>query len=112
MSNKPELIDFGQERIRVLHYTWIAFFITFYVWFNMAPLATTMLDSMGWMTREHIKVLAICNVALTIPARIVVGALIDKYGPRVVFSGLMVICAIPALVFAFGDSLAQLDTGC
>ncbi len=108
MSNRPELIDFSQERIRVLHYTWIAFFITFYVWFNMAPLATTMLDSMGWLTREHIKVLAICNVALTIPARIVVGALIDRYGPRVVFSGLMIVCAIPAFIFAFGNSFMQL----
>ncbi|MCP5111793.1 MAG: MFS transporter, partial [bacterium] len=49
---RPELIDFKQERIRTLHYTWIAFFFTFYVWFNMAPLATTMLRSMGWMTRE------------------------------------------------------------
>jgi len=108
MSNKPELVDFSQERIRVLHYTWIAFFITFYVWFNMAPLATTMLDSMGWMTREHIKVLAICNVALTIPARIVIGALIDRYGPRIVFSGLMVLCSIPAFIFAFGDTFMQL----
>ncbi len=108
MKGTPELIDFNQERIRVLHYTWIAFFITFYVWFNMAPLATTMLDSMGWMTKEHIKVLAICNVALTIPARIVIGALIDRYGPRVVFSGLMIICAIPAFFFAVGNSFMQL----
>ena len=59
--NRPELIDFSKERIRVLHYTWIAFFVTFYVWFNMAPLATTMLRSMDWLTREHIKGLAICN---------------------------------------------------
>ena len=105
---KPELIDFSQERIRVLHWTWIAFFITFYVWFNMAPLATTMLSNVGWLTREHIKILAICNVALTIPARIVVGTLIDKYGARVVFSALMVIMGIPAIVFAFGDSFIQL----
>jgi NNP family nitrate/nitrite transporter-like MFS transporter len=74
----------------------------------MAPLATTMLKSMGWLTTEHIKVLAICNVALTIPARIVIGALIDKYGPRIVFSGLMVLMAIPAFVFAFGDTFIQL----
>ncbi len=105
---KPELLDFSQERIRVLHYTWIAFFITFYVWFNMAPLATTMLKSMGWLTKEHIKVLAICNVALTIPARIVVGALIDRYGPRIIFSGLMIVMAIPAFVFAFGNTFEQL----
>ncbi|MCP4457197.1 MAG: MFS transporter [Cytophagales bacterium] len=105
---KPELIDFSQERIRVLHWTWIAFFITFYVWFNMAPLATTMLSNVGWLTKEHIKILAICNVALTIPARIVVGALIDRYGARIVFSVLMVIMGIPAVVFAFGDSFVQL----
>jgi MFS transporter, NNP family, nitrate/nitrite transporter len=105
---KPELIDFAQERIRVLHYTWIAFFVTFYVWFNMAPLATTMLANMDWLTREHIKVLAISNVALTIPARIVVGALIDRYGPRIVFSVLMITMAIPAFAFAFGDSFTQL----
>ena len=105
---KPELIDFSQERIRTLHYTWIAFFVTFYVWFNMAPLATTMLREMDWLTREHIKVLAICNVALTIPARIVIGALIDRYGPRIVFSILMITMAVPAFTFAFGNTFIQL----
>ncbi len=104
----PELIDFKQERIRTLHYTWIAFFVTFYVWFNMAPMATTMLENIKWLTKEHIKVLAICNVALTIPARIVVGALIDRYGPRIVFSLLMIIMAIPAFLFAFGNTFIQL----
>ena len=88
---KPELLDFSQERIRILHYTWIAFFISFYVWFNMAPLATTMLRNLNWLTPEHLKILAICNVALTIPARIVVGALIDRFGPRVVFSALLIV---------------------
>ncbi len=104
----PELIDFKKERIRILHFTWIAFFITFYVWFNMAPLATTMLKNMDWLTKDHLKVLAICNVALTIPARIVVGALIDRFGSRVVFSALMIIMSIPALLFAFGNSFVQL----
>jgi len=104
----PELLDFSQERIRTLHYTWIAFFITFYVWFNMAPLATTMLKNVNWLTREHLKVLAISNVALTIPARIIIGALIDRYGPRIVFSGLMILMAIPALFFALGNSFIQL----
>ncbi len=104
----PEIMDFGKERIRVLHFTWIAFFITFYVWFNMAPLATTMLKSVDWLTREHLKVLAISNVALTIPARIIIGALIDRYGPRIVFSGLMIIMAVPAMFFAFGNTFTQL----
>jgi len=103
-----ELIDFKQERIRTLHFTWIAFFITFYVWFNMAPLATTMLSSVDWLTADHLKILAICNVALTIPARIVVGALIDRFGSRVVFSLLLMVMSIPVLFFAFGNSFVQL----
>lgn len=107
---RPELIDFSQERIRVLHRTWIAFFISFYIWFNMAPLATTMLREVHWLTKEHLKILAIANVALTIPARIIVGALIDRYGPRVVFSGLLVAMSIPTFVFAFGSSFLQLLT--
>jgi NNP family nitrate/nitrite transporter-like MFS transporter len=105
---KPELLDFSQPRIRLLHWTWIAFFLTFFVWFNMAPLATTMLATSDWLTESHIKVLMICNVALTIPARILVGALIDKYGPRRIFSGLMIVMVIPALMFAFGNSFTQL----
>lgn len=108
----PELLDFAQERIRLLHYTWIAFFISFYVWFNMAPLATTMLKEEGgpggWLTPDHLKLLAICNVALTIPARIIVGAMIDRFGPRRCFSGLLMLTAIPAFTFAFGTSFMQL----
>lgn len=104
----PELIDFSQERIRVMHFTWIAFFISFYIWFNMAPLATTMVRDLDWLSAEHIKLLAICNVALTIPGRIIVGALIDKYGPRICFSILLITMSIPTFTFAFGSNFMQL----
>jgi NNP family nitrate/nitrite transporter-like MFS transporter len=107
-DSAPKLLDFEQESIRVLHFTWIAFFMTFYVWFNLAPMSTTMRGDLDWLTKEHVKILLICNVALTIPARIVVGALIDRFGSRIVFSGLMVIMAVPAIVFAFADSFTQM----
>ncbi|MDX5328794.1 MAG: MFS transporter, partial [Marinobacter sp.] len=82
--------------------------ITFYVWFNMAPLASSMLKSVDWLTKDDLRLFAICNVALTIPARIIVGMALDRFGPRRVFSVLMVLMAIPALVFAFGNTMAQL----
>jgi NNP family nitrate/nitrite transporter-like MFS transporter len=104
----PKLLDFHQERIRVLHFTWIAFFMTFYVWFNLAPLSSTMRENSDWLTKEHVKVLLIANVALTIPARIVVGALIDRFGARIVFTWLMISMSIPAIVFAFSDSFTQM----
>jgi NNP family nitrate/nitrite transporter-like MFS transporter len=47
-------------------------------------------------------------VALTIPARIIVGMALDKWGPRRVFSVLMVTMAVPTLFFAFGDTKMQL----
>ncbi|MFQ5556083.1 MAG: MFS transporter [Acidimicrobiales bacterium] len=103
----PRLLDVSQERIRVLHYTWIAFFMTFYVWFNLAPLSTTMRSDLDWLTKEHVKILLISNVALTIPARIAVGALIDRFGARIVFTGLMITMSVPTIVFAFADSFTQ-----
>ena len=36
-----------QGRYRTLHLTWIAFFLTFVVWFNLAPLATTVKADLG-----------------------------------------------------------------
>lgn len=108
MEDKFKLFDFSQERVRVLHYTWIAFFLTFYVWFNMAPIKGLLIESFDFLTDQNIKSLLICNVALTIPARIIIGSLVDRYGPRVVFSGIMVISTIPGLMFAFGDSFTQL----
>jgi len=103
-----DLFKVRTPEIRALHLTWIAFFITFYVWFNMAPLATSMLRDVDWLTQDHIRLFAICNVALTIPARIIVGMALDRFGPRRVFSILMVTMAIPALAFAFGNTFTQL----
>ena len=102
------LVRVQDPAIRALHLTWIAFFITFYVWFNMAPLASSMLASNDWLTRDDIRLFAIANVALTIPARILVGMALDKWGPRRVFSVLMVVMALPTLTFAFGDTKMQL----
>ena len=102
------LVRVQDPAIRALHLTWIAFFITFYVWFNMAPLASSMLATNDWLTRDDIRLFAIANVALTIPARILVGMALDKWGPRRVFSVLMVVMAAPTLAFAFGETKMQL----
>jgi MFS transporter, NNP family, nitrate/nitrite transporter len=99
-----DLFRFKNREIKALHLTWIAFFMCFYVWFNMAPLASSMLARLDWLTRDDIRLFAIANVALTIPARIIVGMALDRFGPRRVFSVLMVLMAIPTFVFAFGDT--------
>lgn len=103
-----DLFLYKKPEIKALHLTWIAFYICFFVWFNMAPLATSMLKSVDWLTSDDLRLFAIANVALTIPARILVGMALDKWGPRRVFSVLMVVMATPAIAFAFGETRTQL----
>ncbi|HEY5716115.1 MAG TPA: MFS transporter [Psychromonas sp.] len=61
---------------------------------------------MGLKT-EEIKTLLILNVALTIPARVIIGSLTDKFGPRIVYSALLAVCAIPCFMFAFAETFIQ-----
>jgi len=102
-----DLLDLKRLDIRALHKTWFAFFLTFFVWFNMAPLVTTIVKETGF-TMQQLKLLAICNVALTVPGRVVIGMLSDKFGPRKTFSVVMVAMALPCFAFAFGSSYTQM----
>jgi len=93
--------------MKVLHYSWVAFFITFVVWFNHAPLLGLIAQSLD-LSKEEIKTLLILNVALTIPARIFIGMATDQYGPRKTFSVLLFLCSIPCAMFALSDSFEEL----
>lgn len=93
-------------KMKILHLSWMAFFITFLVWFNHAPLLGMIAKSLG-LTSDQIKTLLILNVALTIPARIVIGMLTDKYGPKITYALLLAISSIPCFAFALSDSFMQ-----
>ncbi|MCI2282317.1 NarK family nitrate/nitrite MFS transporter [Colwellia sp. MSW7] len=95
------------DNMKVLHYSWVAFFITFLVWFNHAPLLGLIAKSLN-LTSEEIKTLLILNVALTIPARIFIGMATDQYGPRKTFSVLLLLCSIPCGMFALSTNFEQL----
>jgi MFS transporter, NNP family, nitrate/nitrite transporter len=94
-------------RYRILHQTWFAFFLTFVCWFNFVPFQTTWVSQLG-ITESQIKIIGICNLALTIPARIIVGMILDRYGPRITFSALLVFAAIPCFVTAMAQDFNQL----
>ncbi len=94
-------------RYKVLHMTWIAFFLTFVVWFNFAPLATAARTELG-LTDEQMRTIAICNVALTVPARIIVGMILDRFGPRLTYSCLLIYAAFPCMAFALAQNFEQM----
>ncbi len=101
-----KLLSF-RGRMRILHLTWFAFFLSFFVWFNHAPLMASIRDSLG-LTDQEVKALLILNVALTIPARIIIGMLVDAFGPRRIYSLLLFISSLLCFGFAFSDSYTQM----
>jgi len=106
MSEKLNLLSLS-GKMRALHLSWFAFFLSFVVWFNHAPLMAVIREYFG-LSQQEVKALLIMNVALTIPARIVVGILVDRYGPRILFSSLLAISAVLCWFFAVADSYQAL----
>lgn len=106
MSEKLQLLSFS-GKYRILHNTWLAFFISFMVWFNHAPLMVILRDVFS-MSDQEVSVLLLLNVALTIPARIIVGMLVDTYGPRRLFSSILVMSGILCCFFALAQTFQQL----
>lgn len=94
-------------KMKILHLSWFAFFVSFVVWFNLAPMLQAIKATFG-LTKPQIVTLLVLNVALTIPARVIIGMLTDKYGPRLVYSTLLVVMAGPCFMFAFADTYTQL----
>lgn len=105
-SNQLNLFSF-QGKTKILHMTWLAFFISFVVWFNHAPLMLVIADSLN-LTKPQIKTILILNVALTIPARIAIGILVDKFGPKRTYSLLLALGSLPCFFFAMANSFEQL----
>ncbi len=118
------LFDFKSERIRTLHFTWFAFFISFYIWFNLAPLMNSIRELLMTLlppevlaqsaeeqkkfVTQQLKVLMILNIALTIPARIAVGMLVDKFGPRIMYTFLLFVSGILCILFSTMDTFERL----
>lgn len=101
------LFDFSLPRIRLLHYTWFAFFLTFVIWLGHAPLMPLIKSSLG-LTDAQTKAFLILNVALTIPARIIIGILVDKFGPRRAYSTLLACVGLLCIAFATAQTFNQL----
>ena len=98
-----------EPKIRILHLSWLAFFITFLVWFNHAPLMAAIRETLS-LTKEQVAALLIMNVALTIPARIAVGILVDKIGPRMMYTALLAISGVICIAFALSTDFVMLAT--
>lgn len=95
-ATRISLFCLSTPQMRAFHMSWIAFFLCFFAWFGIAPLMSIVRDEM-LLTRDQVGWCVIGSVAITILARLVVGWLCDRYGPRLVYTGLLLAGSLPVM---------------
>ncbi len=101
-ADRIELLRFSTPAMRAFHMTWMAFFLCFFSWFGIAPLMPVVRAEFGF-TKDQVGWCIIGSVALTTVARLFVGWLCDRWGPRLTYTGLLVLGSLPVM----GIGLAQ-----
>ena len=101
-ATKISLFDFRTPQMRAFHMSWFAFFLCFFAWFGIAPLMKVVREEMS-LTREQVGWTIIASVAVTIVARLLIGWLCDRIGPRLAYTWLLVLGSLPVM----GIGLAQ-----
>lgn len=88
--------------MRAFHMAWLAFFLCFFAWFGIAPLMTVVRDELQ-VTQNQIGWCVIGSVSITIFARLFIGWLCDRIGPRRAFTGLLLIGSLPVMGIALAN---------
>ncbi len=86
--------------MRAFHMSWIAFFLCFFAWFGVAPLMMVVREELE-LTKEQIGWCIIGSVAITILARLLVGWLCDRIGPRLTYTWLLLLGSLPVMAIGF-----------
>jgi NNP family nitrate/nitrite transporter-like MFS transporter len=87
------LLDFRSRPMRAFHMSWVAFFLCFFGWFGLAPLMPVIRQELH-LTKEQIGTSIIASVAITVLARLWIGWLCDRIGPRRAYAWLLIIGAL------------------
>jgi len=98
-ATRIELFSFSSPAMRAFHMSWVAFFVCFFAWFSLAPLMPVIKTELG-LSKDQIANINIAAVGITILVRLVIGPLCDKYGPRLTYTALLVLGALPILGIA------------
>ena len=99
-ATRIRLLDCHSPQMRAFHMSWIAFFFCFFAWFGIAPLMAVVRDELQ-LTKNQVGWCIIGSVAITIFARVFIGWLCDQIGPRLAYSGLLIVGSIPVMTIGF-----------
>jgi NNP family nitrate/nitrite transporter-like MFS transporter len=99
-ATRIELFRFDTPPMRAFHLAWVAFFLCFFAWFGIAPLMAVVRKELH-LTPAQVGNVLIASVAGTIFARLLVGWLCDRFGPRRTYAWLLVLGALPVVGVGF-----------
>lgn len=94
--SKLNIFSFSGVPMRTFHITWLTFFVCFFGWFGIAPLMPVIREDLG-LTKPQIGNAIIAAVSMTVFARLLIGRLCDTIGPRLTYTGLLILGAIPVM---------------
>lgn len=102
-ATRIRLFDFKSVQMRAFHMSWFAFFLCFFAWFGIAPLMKVVREELA-LTKEQVGWCIIGSVSITVLARLFIGWLCDKIGPRYCYTGLLLVGSVPVMAIGFTDS--------
>ena len=89
--------------MRTFHLTWLAFFFCFFGWFGIAPLMAVVREELS-LSKDQIGNIIISSVAITVLARLLIGWLCDRLGPRLTYTYLLFFSALPVMLIGLSTS--------
>ncbi|HLT87770.1 MAG TPA: MFS transporter [Sphingobacterium sp.] len=104
--SKLNIFSFKGVQMRTFHITWITFFFCFFGWFGVAPLMPMIRDQLN-LTKSEVGNIIIASVSATIIARLLIGKLCDTLGPRLTYTILLIVGAIPIMLIGLSNSYAS-----
>jgi len=90
-------------QMRTFHLTWLTFFFCFFGWFGIAPLMPLVREQLH-LDKGQVGNIVIASVSATILARLIMGKLCDTLGPRLAYTLLLVVGAIPVMLIGLSNS--------
>ncbi|MGD8862076.1 MAG: MFS transporter [Myxococcales bacterium] len=93
-ATRIDLFSWSSVQMRTFHLTWLAFFICFFGWFSHAPLLPATIGPDLDLSKSQMITAFIASVGVTIFARLFIGHLCDRVGPRKTYVALLVFGAI------------------
>ncbi len=103
---KLNLKDFKSVPMRTFWITSLAFFLCFFAWFGIVPFMPDVVKDLGLTPGQKWNSI-ILAVAGTVFARLLIGQLCDRYGPRLCYTYLLVFGAIPVILLGFVQTPMQ-----